>query len=30
MPEHKPAAPKGAKQGKERPVPVRFSDWASI
>jgi len=23
-------APKGAKPEKERPTPVRFSDWASI
>ena len=25
-----PPKPKGAKDGKDRPAPVRFSDWASI
>lgn len=30
MPVERPKPPKGAKPQKERPTPVRFSDWASI
>lgn len=26
----KPQSPKGAKGEKDRPAPVRFTDWASI